>query len=67
MKSACHLLACVAAVGSTFIAAAQTAAPDFKAPLDASIPSGPKGLAIQEGKKLLTDNAVCCPLTWAMA
>ena len=42
MKTACHFLAGIAAAGSTFIAAAQTAAPDFKAPLDASIPSGPR-------------------------
>ena len=61
MKTACHLPACIAAVGSTFVAAAQTAAPDFKAPLDASIPSGPKGLAIQEGKKLLTDTRRLLP------
>ena len=61
MKTVCHLLAGIVAVGSTFIAAAQTAAPDFKAPLDASIPSGPKGLATQEGKKLLTDTRRLLP------
>jgi len=49
MKTVCHLLACIAAVNSPFIAAAQTTAPDFKAPLDASISSGPKGLAIGQG------------------
>ena len=35
--------------------AAQPPAPPFTAPADATIPSGPKGLAIQEGKKLLTE------------
>lgn len=61
MKTVCHFLAGIAAAGSTFIAAAQTAAPDFKPPLDTSIPSGPKGLAIQEGKKLLTDTRRLLP------
>ena len=61
MKTACLLLACIAAVGSPFIAAAQTAAPEFKAPLDASIPSGPKGVAIAEGKNLLTDTRRLLP------
>ena len=61
MKTACHFLAGLVAVGSTFIAAAQTAAPDFKAPLDASIPRSPKGLAIQEGKKLLMDTRRLLP------
>ena len=61
MKTARHLLAFIAAVSSPFIAAAQTAAPDFKAPLDTSIPSGPKGLAIGEGKKLLTDTRRLLP------
>ena len=61
MKTVCNLLVCIAAVSSPFIAAAQTAAPDLKAPFDASIPSGPKGLAIQEGKKLLTDTRRLLP------
>lgn len=30
-------------------------APDFKPPADATIPTGPKGVAIQEGKLLLTE------------
>lgn len=36
-------------------AAAQTAAPVLKVPAESTIPSGPKGLAIIEGKKLLTE------------
>ena len=35
--------------------AAQSPVPPFTAPADSTIPSGPKGLAIQEGKKLLTE------------
>lgn len=34
---------------------AQTAAPILRASADSTIPSGLKGLAIQEGKKLLTE------------
>jgi thiosulfate dehydrogenase len=34
---------------------AQATAPEFKSPSDSSIPSGPKGIAIQEGKLLLTE------------
>lgn len=45
----------------SFGVAAQNAAPDFKPPLEASIPAGPKGLAIQEGKKLLTDTRRLLP------
>lgn len=36
-------------------AVAQTAAPVLKVPAESTIPSGPKGLAIIEGKKLLTE------------
>ena len=61
MKTAFHLLEGIAAMASTFIATAQIAAPDFKAPLDGSIPSGPKGLSIQEAKKLLTDTRRLLP------
>ena len=36
-------------------ASAQTTAAEFKVPPESSIPSDPKGVAIQEGKKLLTE------------
>lgn len=36
-------------------AGAQVTAPEFKPPPESSIPSGPKGVAIQEGKMLLTE------------
>ncbi|WP_344764590.1 c-type cytochrome [Actimicrobium antarcticum] len=44
------LLACM-----TWNAFAQAPAPLLVAPADATIPSGPKGVAIQEGRKLLTE------------
>lgn len=43
------------ALGLAGSVVAQTAVPPFTAPADSTIPSGPKGLAIQEGKKLLTE------------
>ena len=61
MKTALQFLACMAAFAGSFSAAAQTAAPDFKPLLDTNIPSGPKGVAIQEGKKLLTDTRRLLP------
>jgi thiosulfate dehydrogenase len=42
-------------------AAAQTPAPAFTAPDESTIPAGPKGLAIQEGKKLLTETHLRLP------
>lgn len=55
MKTKLQFLTCLLALGGSFSATAQTGVPDFKPPLDATLPSGPKGVAIQEGKKLLTD------------
>lgn len=40
---------------ASFSAAPQTAAAEFQPPTEASIPPGPKGMAIQEGKKLLSE------------
>jgi thiosulfate dehydrogenase len=45
----------VAAAFMAFNASAQVTAPEFKPPPDSSIPSGPKGIAVQEGKKLVTE------------
>ena len=39
----------------SFSAVPQTAALEFKPPTEASIPPGPKGIAIQEGKTLLSE------------
>lgn len=41
----------------SFSAVPQTAALEFKPPTEASIPPGPKGIAIQEGKKTFERNA----------
>lgn len=41
--------------------AAQTAAPALVVPAESTIPSGPKGLAIREGKKLLTETHLRLP------
>ena len=61
MKTKLHLFACIAALCCALTAYAQTAAPEFKPPLDASMPGGPKGLAIAEGKKLLMDTRRLLP------
>jgi len=42
-------------------AAAQAAAPALAVPAETSIPSGPKGVAIQEGRKLLTETHLRLP------
>lgn len=42
-------------------AAAQPPLQDFAAPPDSSIPSGPEGVAIREGKKILTETASRLP------
>lgn len=61
MKIVLQLLNCLMLASIGFGAAAQNAAPDFKLPLDSSVPSGPKGVAIGEGKKLLTDTRRLLP------
>ena len=61
MKTALQFLTCIAALGGSLSVVAQTAAPDIKPPPDASMPSGPKGIAIQEGKKLLMDTSRLLP------
>lgn len=50
-----RLIAAGFAVALAAGVAAQTAAPALTAPAESTIPPGPKGLAIQEGKKLLTE------------
>ena len=50
---------------ASFSAAPQTAL-EFKQPTDAGIPSGPKGIAIQEGKKLLSETHQRRRKMWAM-
>jgi thiosulfate dehydrogenase len=50
-----QLITASLALGLAGSVVAQTAAPAFVAPAETTIPSGPKGLAIQEGKKLLTE------------
>ena len=42
-------------------AGAQTAAPAFTVPAESAIPAGPKGLAIKEGRKLLTETSLRLP------
>ena len=61
MKNVLSFFTCLVTFLGSFSAMAQTAMPDFKPPLDASIPSGPKGTAIQEGKKLLLDTRRLLP------
>ena len=61
MRTAFRLLACLLALGVSGQGAAQTAAPDFKPPLDTTLPGGPKGVAIAEGKKLMTDTRRLLP------
>ncbi len=61
MKLAIRLLTCLIALVVSGHVAAQTAAPDFKPPLDTTLPSGPKGVAVAEGKKLMTDTRRLLP------
>jgi thiosulfate dehydrogenase len=55
MNKKLMLLAGGAAVCLALNVAAQTPAPALSAPDESTIPAGPKGIAIQEGKKLLTE------------
>ena len=50
-----YLMAAGLAFGLAGTVAAQTVAPALAAPADSTIPAGPKGIAIQEGRKLLTE------------
>ena len=61
MKIAIRLFTCLAALVVSVHATAETTAPDFKPPLEATLPSGPKGVAIAEGKKLMTDTRRLLP------
>lgn len=61
MKIVLQVLTSMVAFGGSFSVVAQTAAPDFKPTLDASMPSGPKGVVIQEGQKLLLDTRRLLP------
>jgi cytochrome c len=55
MKTQWMLLAASAAACLALNAAAQAPVPALAAPAESTIPAGPKGIAIQEGRKLLTE------------
>lgn len=50
-----HLMAPALAIVLAGSVAAQTAAPALSVPAESTIPSGPQGIAIREGKQLLTE------------
>lgn len=55
MPNYAKLAACAATLFIAFSAHAEALQADFNPPSEANIPTGPRGLAIQEGKKLLTE------------
>jgi thiosulfate dehydrogenase len=61
MKTLYRISAGAAAAVLSLGALAQAVTAEFKVPLDANIPLGAQGVAIQEGKKLLTETAQRLP------
>lgn len=55
MKIRFSKLVVVAVVFTVFDAIAQATGTEFKVPLDSSMPPGPKGVAVREGKLLLSE------------
>jgi thiosulfate dehydrogenase len=55
MKNSFSISVGVVAIFIACSASAQATAPEFKPPPDSSIPTGPKGIAIREGKLLLAE------------
>ena len=55
MKTRLNMSVGISALVIASSVGAQATAPEFKPPPDSSIPSGPKGIAIQAGKLLLTE------------
>jgi thiosulfate dehydrogenase len=61
MRTILHLMTASLALGLAGSAAAQPASAAFSVPAASTIPSGPKGAAIEQGRKLLTETHLRLP------
>ena len=61
MKNLTHIFLCIFSFCAATLANAQTALANFNVPAESSIPSGPQGAAIIQGKKLLSETHMLLP------
>ena len=61
MRTIIQVSAALAAMFIAWNATGQAPSPDFKPPADTTIPTGPQGIAIQEGRRLLTETHQLLP------